>query len=63
MNITNFYQPQQMNPEASVNTRFWLQHQKFTDELLAKREAERQGREAAKAFTAAFEKELEKLFK
>lgn len=63
MNITNFYQPQQMNPEASANTSFWLQHQKFTDELLAKREAEEQGREAARAFTAAFEKELEKLFK
>ena len=29
----------------------------------ARREAERQGREAARAFNAAFEKELEKLFK
>lgn len=63
MNLTNFYQSQQTNPEANANTNFWIQRQKFTDELLAKREAERQGREAAQAFTAAFEKELEKLFK
>lgn len=63
MNLTNFYQSQQTNTETSTTTSFWIQHQKFTDELLAKREAERQGREAAKAFTAAFEKELEKLFK
>lgn len=63
MSPTQFYQLQQAYPEADSNTLYWLQHQKFLDEIEAQREAERQGREAAKAFNAAFEKELEKLFK
>lgn len=63
MNITNFYQPPLTQPETSTTANFWLQRQKFANELLSKREAEEQGREAARAFTAAFEKELEKLFK
>ena len=63
MSPTQFYQLQQAYPEADSNTLYWLQHKQFIDELEAKREAERQGREAARAFNEAFEKELAKLFK
>lgn len=63
MSPTQFYQLQQAYPEADSNTLYWLQHQKFLDEIETRREAEEQGKEAARAFTAAFEKELERLFK
>lgn len=63
MSPIQFYQLQQSYPEADSNTLYWLQHQKFLDEIETRREAEEQGKEAARAFTAAFEKELERLFK
>ena len=63
MSPTQFYQLQQAYPEADSNTLYWLQHKKFLDEIEAKREAERQGKELAHILNTAFEKELEKLFK
>ena len=63
MSPIQLQQLQQAYPEADSTTLYWLQHKKIIDEIETKREAERQGREAARAFNAAFEKELEKLFK
>ena len=63
MSPFEFQQLQQANPNMDSNTLYWLQHKKIIDEIEAKREAERQGKEAARAFNAAFAKELEKLFK
>lgn len=71
MSPIQLHQLQLAFPEMDGSTFLWLQNRMFLDELeakrkaeeQAKREAEEQGKEAAKAFNAAFEKELEKLFK
>lgn len=50
-------------PEADEQFLIDLQKKQFLDSLKEKQQAEQQGQEIARAFTAAFEKELEKLFK
>lgn len=63
MSLSQYWRLKKLYPEADDITLFELQRQEFLDSIIEKQQAEAQGKEAAKAFTAAFEKELEKLFK
>ena len=50
-------------PNASDETLVALQRKQMLDKIKERQHAEAEGKEAAKVFAAAFEKELEKLFK
>lgn len=63
MTYMQYLELKRLYPNASDETLVELQRKAMLDKIREKQQAEEQGREAAKAFTAAFEKELEKLFK
>lgn len=63
MSLSQYWRLKNLYPNADDATLFELQRQQFLDSIMERQQAEAQGKEAARAFTAAFEKELEKLFK
>ena len=63
MTYMQYLELKRLYPSASDETLVELQRKDMLDKIGQKQQAEEQGREAARAFTAAFEKELEKLFK
>ena len=63
MTYAQYLELKRLNPNASDEVLWELQRKQMLDMLKERQQAEEQGREAARAFTAAFEKELEKLFK
>lgn len=63
MTYAQYLTLKKLYPEANETTLVDLQKEQFLDILREKLQAEEEGKEAAKAFTSAFEKELEKLFK
>ena len=63
MTYVQYLELKRLYPNADEQTLWELQRKQMLDMLKEKQQAEEQGKEAAKAFTAAFEKELEKLFK
>ena len=63
MTYMQYLELKRLNPNASDEVLWELQRKQMLDMLKERQQAEEQGREAARAFTAAFEKELEKLFK
>ncbi len=63
MSLATYLELKRLYPDADANTMLQLQRDIFMKEFREKQQAEAEGREAAKAFAAAFEKELEKLFK
>lgn len=63
MTLAEYWRLKKLYPEADDITLYEMQRQQFLDSIIERQQAESQGKEAARAFTAAFEKELEKLFK
>lgn len=63
MSLFEYYELKRLYPDADECTLYELQKKRFLDRIKETQQAEEQGKEAARAFTAAFEKELEKLFK
>lgn len=63
MSLSQYWRLKKLYPEADDITLFELQRQEFLDSIIERQQAEAQGKAAANAFAAAFEKELEKLFK
>lgn len=62
-----YWQLKQLFPDIDANAIMNLQRKMMYDQFLKKKEEEKEakqaGADAANAFTTAFEKELEKLFK
>ena len=63
MTYFQYLELKKLYPNADDETLWQLQRKQFMDSIKERQQAEEQGKEAARAFTAAFEKELEKLFK
>ena len=63
MTYLQYLELKRLYPNADEQTLWKLQKKQMWDMFREKQQAEEQGKEAARAFTAAFEKELEKLFK
>ena len=63
MTYAQYLELRRLYPNADDMTLWELQRKQMLDMLKERQQAEEQGREAARVFTAAFEKELEKLFK
>lgn len=63
MTYFQYLELKKLYPNADDETLWQLQRKQFMDSIKERQQAEEQGKEAARAVTAAFEKELEKLFK
>lgn len=63
MTYFQYLELKKLYPNADDETLWQLQRKQFMDSIKERQQAEEEGKEAARAFTAAFEKELEKLFK
>ena len=63
MTYAQYLELKRLYPNADDMTLWELQKKQMLDSIRERQQAEEQGREAARVFTAAFEKELEKLFK
>lgn len=63
MTYFQYLELKKLYPNADDETLWQLQRKQFMDSIKKRQQAEEQGKEAARAVTAAFEKELEKLFK
>ena len=63
MTFAQYWRLKNLYPNADNTTLFELQRKQFLDSIIERQQAEEQGKEAARVFSATFEKELEKLFK